>query len=78
MMPVLKQAFLSIHTEQASVIPKHFLVLGLGESGLAMVNWCLQHGATVDLADTRSHAGLSNQQQETLETLKESGLSQLH
>jgi len=72
MMPVLKQAFLSINTEQASVIPKHFLVLGLGESGLAMANWCLQHGAIVDLADTRSHAVLSDQQKQTLEALKES------
>ena len=78
MMPVLKQAFLSIHTEQAPVIPEHFLVLGLGESGLAMANWCLQHGATVDLADTRAHAVLSNHQKQALEALKESGLSQLH
>ena len=43
-----------------------------------MANWCLQHGATVDLADTRAHAALSVQQQETLKILKKSGLSQLY
>jgi len=29
------------------------LVLGLGESGLAMSRWCVQNGATVRVADTR-------------------------
>ncbi|WP_412770749.1 UDP-N-acetylmuramoyl-L-alanine--D-glutamate ligase [Ralstonia solanacearum] len=29
------------------------LVLGLGESGLAMVRWCARHGARVRVADTR-------------------------
>ena len=30
------------------------LVLGLGESGLAMVRWCLRAGARVRVADTRA------------------------
>ncbi len=31
------------------------LVLGLGESGLAMARWCLRHGAQVRVADTRAN-----------------------
>lgn len=34
---------------------KHVLVLGLGESGLAMARWCVRMGARVRVADTRSH-----------------------
>ncbi len=33
---------------------KHFLVLGLGASGLAMARWCVRCGATVTVADTRA------------------------
>lgn len=33
---------------------KHVLVLGLGESGLAMARWCVRMGARVRVADTRS------------------------
>lgn len=32
---------------------KHVLVLGLGESGLAMAQWLLRHGASLRVADTR-------------------------
>ena len=32
---------------------KSVLVLGLGASGLAMVRWCVRHGAQVTVADTR-------------------------
>ena len=32
---------------------RHVLVLGLGQSGLAMARWCARHGATVTVADTR-------------------------
>ncbi|MFT4268840.1 MAG: UDP-N-acetylmuramoyl-L-alanine--D-glutamate ligase [Xenophilus sp.] len=31
----------------------HVLVLGLGQSGLAMARWCARHGAQVTVADTR-------------------------
>jgi UDP-N-acetylmuramoylalanine--D-glutamate ligase len=30
------------------------LILGLGESGLAMARWCARHGARVSVADTRA------------------------
>ncbi|MFL6691874.1 MAG: Mur ligase family protein, partial [Ramlibacter sp.] len=33
--------------------PRAVLVLGLGESGLAMARWCVRHGADVVVADTR-------------------------
>jgi len=33
---------------------RHVLVLGLGESGLAMAQWCARNGATVRVADTRA------------------------
>jgi len=33
---------------------KHILVLGLGESGLAMAQWCARNGAAVRVADTRA------------------------
>ena len=29
------------------------LVLGLGDSGLAMVRWCVRHGARVSVWDSR-------------------------
>ncbi|MCK9284784.1 MAG: UDP-N-acetylmuramoyl-L-alanine--D-glutamate ligase [Rhodocyclaceae bacterium] len=32
---------------------RHVLVLGLGESGLAMARWCVRSGARVRVADTR-------------------------
>jgi UDP-N-acetylmuramoylalanine--D-glutamate ligase len=33
---------------------KHVLILGLGESGLAMARWCARQGAGVRVADTRA------------------------
>jgi UDP-N-acetylmuramoylalanine--D-glutamate ligase len=33
---------------------RHVLVLGLGESGLAMAKWCARQGARVRVADTRA------------------------
>ena len=35
------------------LLDKFVLVLGLGESGLAMARWCLREGARVRVADTR-------------------------
>ena len=34
----------------------HILILGLGDSGLAMVRWCVLQGAQVTVVDTRSEA----------------------
>lgn len=44
---------------------QHVLVLGLGESGLAMANWLLHNGAKLRVADTRAHP-------ERLDTLRAS------
>lgn len=47
----------------------HVLILGLGESGLAMARWCLRQGARVRVADTRvtpPPPGLAQLQQEAL------------
>ncbi|MEJ6024181.1 UDP-N-acetylmuramoyl-L-alanine--D-glutamate ligase [Ramlibacter sp. PS4R-6] len=33
---------------------RHVLILGLGDSGLAMARWCAARGATVTVADTRA------------------------
>lgn len=38
---------------------KHVLVLGLGESGLAMARWLVYCGASVRVADTRSETALA-------------------
>lgn len=38
---------------------KHVLVLGLGESGLAMARWLVYCGASVRVADTRGEAALA-------------------
>src|SRR5690606_10351747 len=46
----------SVHAEDPlmKLTGKHVLVLGLGESGLAMARWCVRMGARVRVADTRS------------------------
>lgn len=36
------------------LVGKHVLVLGLGESGLAMARWCQRQGARVRVADSRA------------------------
>ncbi|MDR0480129.1 MAG: UDP-N-acetylmuramoyl-L-alanine--D-glutamate ligase, partial [Burkholderiaceae bacterium] len=37
------------------ILPSPVLILGLGQSGLAMARWCAHHGgATVVVADTRA------------------------
>ena len=46
---------------------QHILILGLGDSGLAMLRWCLRQGARVTVADTRDKPpGLALMQDETL------------
>ena len=54
--------------------PHRFLILGLGESGVAMAKWCLRNGAFVRLADTRERSALSERQLAWLSELEFAGL----
>ncbi|WP_281743578.1 UDP-N-acetylmuramoyl-L-alanine--D-glutamate ligase [Polynucleobacter yangtzensis] len=54
--------------------PSRFLILGLGESGVAMAKWCLRNGAEVRLADTREQSLLSERQNAWLQELHIAGL----
>jgi UDP-N-acetylmuramoylalanine--D-glutamate ligase len=56
--------------------PHRFLILGLGESGLAMAKWCLRNGAFVRLADTRERTNLSERQLACLAELEFAGLKE--
>jgi UDP-N-acetylmuramoylalanine--D-glutamate ligase len=64
-------AFMSDEGYQA---PNRFLILGLGESGVAMAKWCLRNGAEVRLADTRDQTSFTERQQAWLEELRIAGL----
>lgn len=64
-------AFMSDEGYQA---PSRFLILGLGESGVAMAKWCLRNGAEVRLADTREKTSLSERQNAWLQELQIAGL----
>jgi UDP-N-acetylmuramoylalanine--D-glutamate ligase len=54
--------------------PHRFLILGLGESGVAMAKWCLRNDAFVRLADTRDRSTLSERQLAWLAELEFAGL----
>jgi UDP-N-acetylmuramoylalanine--D-glutamate ligase len=43
-----------LSTETMQLLNKNVLILGLGESGLAMARWCSRQGASVRAADTRA------------------------
>ena len=58
--------------------PNRFLILGLGESGVAMVKWCLRNGAAVRLVDTRERASFSDRQLAWLAELEFAGLKDSH
>ena len=58
--------------------PNRFLILGLGESGVAMAKWCLRNGAVVRLVDTRERASFSDRQLAWLAELEFSGLKDAH
>jgi UDP-N-acetylmuramoylalanine--D-glutamate ligase len=58
--------------------PKRFLILGLGESGVAMAKWCLRNGASVRFADTRDQSKFTDTQNAWLEELKFAGLKDWH
>ena len=57
--------------------PSRFLILGLGESGVAMAKWCLRNGAQVRLADTRDQTIFTKRQNAWLEELKIAGLKDI-
>ena len=67
-------AFMSDEGYQA---PSRFLILGLGESGVAMAKWCLRNGAEVRLADTREQSSLSERQNAWLQELHIAGLKDI-
>ncbi len=54
------------------------LVLGLGESGTAMVRWCVAQGAQVSVADTRSLDQLSEGAKKYHQTVKDLGVKEIH
>ena len=56
------------------VAPYRFLILGLGESGVAMAKWCLRNSAVVHLVDTRDRSQLSERQLAWLAELELAGL----
>ncbi|MDZ4055740.1 MAG: UDP-N-acetylmuramoyl-L-alanine--D-glutamate ligase [Polynucleobacter sp.] len=58
--------------------PSRFLILGLGESGVAMAKWCLRHGAPTRLADTRQKEALTSVQEAYLSELELAGLQDMH
>ena len=80
----LKQAFLdpSLIDDQVSAkaceAPSRFLILGLGESGVAMARWCLRNGASVRFADTRNREKFSDRQNAWIAELEVAGLSDFH
>ena len=57
--------------------PNRFLIMGLGESGVAMAKWCLRNGAAVRLMDTRDQSGFSDRQKAWLEELRIAGLKDI-
>ena len=57
--------------------PHRFLILGLGESGLAMAKWCLRNGAQVRMADTRDQSQLSARQLAWVDELRTLGLKDI-
>jgi UDP-N-acetylmuramoylalanine--D-glutamate ligase len=61
-----------------SVEPTRFLILGLGESGIAMAKWCLRHSAEIRLVDTRERSALNEKQSAQLVELELAGLQDMH
>lgn len=61
-----------------SAEPTRFLILGLGESGIAMAKWCLRHGAQTRLLDTRERSALNEKQRAQLSELEFAGLKDIH
>ena len=56
--------------------PQRILILGLGESGVAMAKWCLRNGALIHLADTRERSQITERQRAWLAELEFAGLKE--
>ena len=69
----LQHPFGKEHTQGMGI-----LVLGLGESGAAMVHWCVSQGAKVSVADTRSENQLSENAKKYQQQVKDAGVSNIH
>jgi UDP-N-acetylmuramoylalanine--D-glutamate ligase len=65
-------------TDSGYEAPSRFLILGLGESGVAMTRWCLRNGVTVRLVDTRDRSKFSDRQLAWLAELGFAGLKDTH
>ena len=78
-MLILENAFANaaFMSDEGYVAPRQFLILGLGESGVAMAKWCLRNGAEVRLADTRNQSTLTERQNAWLEELRIAGLKDI-
>lgn len=76
----INQAFANpaLMSDEGYRAPHHFLILGLGESGVAMAKWCQRHGAIIRLVDTRERPTLSERQQVWLTELELAGLKDVH
>ena len=75
-MLILENTFanLAFMADEGYQAPHRFLILGLGESGVAMAKWCIRNGAQVRLADTRDQSKFTERQHAWLEELKTAGL----
>jgi UDP-N-acetylmuramoylalanine--D-glutamate ligase len=69
----LQHPFGNQYTNQVRV-----LVLGLGESGSAMVRWCQAQGANVQVADTRQESQLSDVAKKYEQVVRASGVKDIH
>jgi len=78
-MLILENTFanLAFMSDEGYQAPSRFLILGLGESGVAMAKWCLRNGAEVRLADTREQTALSELQNAWLQELRIAGLKDM-
>jgi len=77
----VKNPFVRPELSRAEVLsdePARFLILGLGESGVAMAKWCLRHGAVTRLVDTRARNELNEKQSAQLSELEFAGLKDMH
>ncbi len=79
-MLILENTFanLAFMSDEGYQAPHRFLILGLGESGVAMAKWCLRNGAEVRLADTRDQSTFSERQNAWLEELRIAGLKDIY